>query len=367
VTDTHPSASSTSYERGSSRRGEIDLTSAMTEQPLVSICITSHNYARFLPAALESALGQSYPNVEIVVVDDGSIDGSHELLERYADSLRLELQPIRGQAAACNRCFELSRGDIVLFHDSDDVLEGDAAERIVAAFEDPRVVLVLGRLRDIDERGEPLPGVRPPEGCTMTQGDLRRMVAKHATFTWPETTGQSFRRTVLDKVMPIPDGFAPDLYLSNLVALDGYVATIERPVGRYRVHGGNKHMVPGRAGVDWLDMKLRERRLIDREVHEKASDLGLTQSSGSSDKADPSGEPHDYIRAGLELARRRVTGERGGTAWALEGIRAIVSHPQFRIRARARHVAWFAAAAAAPPRLARRVVEARYPFVKAPA
>ena len=49
----------------------------------MSICITSFNYARFLPASIDSALGQSYPHVEVVVVDDGSTDHSREVIESY--------------------------------------------------------------------------------------------------------------------------------------------------------------------------------------------------------------------------------------------------------------------------------------------
>jgi hypothetical protein len=158
--------------------------------------------------------------------------------------------------------------------------------------------------------------------------------------------------TVLEAVMPIPDGFAPDLYLSNLVALEGNVATIDEPIGRYRLHSANKHLVPGRVGIDWLDMKLHERKLIDDEVRARASALGLTSG------------PHDYIRAGLEVAHRRLTRQSGATKWALEGIRSIATHPQFRLRSRAKHIAWFAGTAVAPPSVARRLSLQRYPLAR---
>jgi glycosyltransferase involved in cell wall biosynthesis len=56
----------------------------MTAPPRVSVLIPSYNHARFLPAAIDSALGQTFPDVEVIVADDGSSDGSLEVAERYA-------------------------------------------------------------------------------------------------------------------------------------------------------------------------------------------------------------------------------------------------------------------------------------------
>lgn len=333
-------------------------------EPLVSICIPSHNYARYMSEALDAALDQSYRHVEVVVVDDGSVDDSPTVLASYADRVTIELQERLGQGAACNRAFALSSGDIVMFHDADDVLEHDAVERIVAAFTDARVSLVLGRLRDVDAQGRELPGTRPPAGCPMWGGDLRRLVLERGSFFWPETTGQSFRRTALDDIMPIPPAMVPDIYLSNLAALVGSVSVIERPVGRYRVHGTNASLVPTQRGQAWLELKLGERRRIHRAVRDYAITKGL--DVGSDHPADEPGRPHDYIAAGLEVAYRRFAGKPGAARWAVEGIRSIARHPQFSIAARARHVGWFAAAAVAPPAVARRLVESRYPYVRLP-
>jgi hypothetical protein len=338
----------------------------MTDQPLVSICMANRNYGRFLGAALDRALDQTYTHVEIVVVDDGSTDDSPAVLKRYAGRVKYELSEPRGQGGACNRSFELSNGEIVLFHDSDDMLEPDAIERIVEAFEPPDVAVVLGRLRDVDEKGDPLPGLRPFEGCRLSGGDLRRMVADRANFIWPETTGQSYRRSALESILPIPDQFAPDLYLSHLAALDGRVAVIERPVGLYRVHGSNKSAKPSRVGVAWLDNKIHERRMVDHQVREVAYRKGVIDAPPKvGDDDDPAALPHDYIRAGLEVARRRLTREPGAVKWSIEGIRSIATHPQFKLRSRAKHIAWFASAAIAPPSVARRLVFSRYPHTRA--
>src|SRR6188768_2225570 len=94
----------------------------MPQPPLVSIVIDNYNYARFLRAAVDSALAQAYPRVEVVVVDDGSTDDSREVIARYGDRISAVFKPNGGQASAFNAGFAASHGDLVLFLDSDDVL-----------------------------------------------------------------------------------------------------------------------------------------------------------------------------------------------------------------------------------------------------
>ena len=103
----------------------------MSQLPLVSIIISSYNYARFLPEAIDSALNQSYPNTEVIVVDDGSTDGSPGILAGYSDRIHAILKENGGQASALNAGFQASRGSVVLFVDSDDrLLPGAVAEAV---------------------------------------------------------------------------------------------------------------------------------------------------------------------------------------------------------------------------------------------
>ena len=95
----------------------------MTAPPLVSICVPAYDAERTLADALDSALGQTYPRVEVVVVDDGSTDATPEILEAYARrGVRSVRQDNAGQCAAANRALAASRGDLVKFFDADDVL-----------------------------------------------------------------------------------------------------------------------------------------------------------------------------------------------------------------------------------------------------
>ena len=102
-------------------------------QPLVSILIPSRNAERWLAETLASALGQTWTNREIILVDDGSTDGSLALARSYeAQGVRVIAQPNLGASAARNRAFRESRGDFLQFLDADDLLSPDKLERQVA-------------------------------------------------------------------------------------------------------------------------------------------------------------------------------------------------------------------------------------------
>ncbi|MEZ6146240.1 MAG: glycosyltransferase [Planctomycetaceae bacterium] len=91
-------------------------------EPLVSIIIPCYNAAEFVAEAIESAAGQTYGNVEVIVIDDGSTDESVDVLRSFGDRIRWETGPNRGACAARNRGLELAQGEIVQFLDSDDLL-----------------------------------------------------------------------------------------------------------------------------------------------------------------------------------------------------------------------------------------------------
>src|SRR5690606_33971775 len=80
---------------------------------LVSIVICNHNYEHFVAAAVESALRQTYKPIEVIVIDDGSTDGSRERLQRFEEQVRLVFKSNRGQPSAVNAGFHESRGEIV--------------------------------------------------------------------------------------------------------------------------------------------------------------------------------------------------------------------------------------------------------------
>jgi glycosyltransferase involved in cell wall biosynthesis len=90
--------------------------------PLVSIIIPCWNGERFVGEAIESALSQTYPRVEVIVINDGSTDGTENVLRSVRGNVRWETTPNRGGCAARNRGIELARGELVQFLDADDLL-----------------------------------------------------------------------------------------------------------------------------------------------------------------------------------------------------------------------------------------------------
>ncbi|PQO38074.1 glycosyltransferase family 2 protein [Blastopirellula marina] len=94
----------------------------MGSSSLVSIVIPCFNAESFIAEAIESALGQSYPNVEVVVVDDGSTDSSLAVVKSFGDRVRWYTGPNLGGCAARNRGVQMARGELIQFLDSDDLL-----------------------------------------------------------------------------------------------------------------------------------------------------------------------------------------------------------------------------------------------------
>ncbi|RJP72360.1 MAG: glycosyltransferase family 2 protein [Candidatus Abyssobacteria bacterium SURF_17] len=92
----------------------------LTRQPLVSAIIPTYNRAENLVEAVESALAQSYPHREVIVVDDGSTDDTQARLGKYLDNVIYIRQRRRGSSAARNRGMEHSRGELIAFLDADD-------------------------------------------------------------------------------------------------------------------------------------------------------------------------------------------------------------------------------------------------------
>ena len=129
----------------------------MDASPLVSVIIPNHNYGRYLRQAVESALGQTYPHREVLVVDDGSDDDSEAVLRGYGGRIRWVRQSRQGGAAARNRGVAESRGTLLAFLDSDDRWLPEKLERQVARWvAEPELGLVHCGVHFIDAEGRRL-------------------------------------------------------------------------------------------------------------------------------------------------------------------------------------------------------------------
>lgn len=128
---------------------------AASREKTVSICIPTYNRREYLKETLDSILAQTYKDYEIIIVDDGSIDGTKEMIEKLGVPVTYYWQPNSGDAAARNKLIELARGRYISFIDSDDLLLPDAIGRMVRIMEtETEDVIVYGSYFRIDENGK---------------------------------------------------------------------------------------------------------------------------------------------------------------------------------------------------------------------
>lgn len=231
-------------------------------RPLVSIIVSSYNYAAYLRQAIDSALGQSYERVEVVVVDDGSTDASPDIIRSYGERVVPVFRRNGGQAAAQNSGFAASSGDIVLILDSDDYLARDAIAAVVDAWR-PGTVKAQFYLSAVDAKGNPL-GARLPN-IPMVRGDVRPLVELYGYYPSPPTSGNAYSRAFLERFLPMDETVwrrGPDGLLNALAALTGPVVSIERSLGFYRIHGRNMY-----AGtIDLPLIRANMRNELDRDA-----------------------------------------------------------------------------------------------------
>ncbi len=248
----------------------------------VDVVIDNYNYADFLGAAIESALGQTHEGVAVIVVDDGSTDGSRELLGAFEDRVELVLKENGGQASALNAGFERCRGDVIIFLDADDLLHPEAAARVAAAFAaDDSLVKVQYRMDTIDAEGRSTGEVKPAPHLPLPNGDVR---VAELTFpydlVWMATSGNAFRTDALRRILPIPEHEYPrtgaDWYLVHLAALLGPVSSLDFVGAGYRVHGANSYEAPaGELDLDQLRQGIGFVATTSRELLRLAGELGL--------------------------------------------------------------------------------------------
>jgi Glycosyl transferase family 2 len=207
----------------------------MSATPLVSILICSYNYERFVGQTIESALRQTWPRVEVIVVDDGSTDGSWAVITSFGDRIKAIHQVNGGQGAAYNTCFANSSGDWLIFLDCDDLLDDDCVARCMRQARDG-VNKVAFALRVIDAEGSDSGNVIP---YTMHTGDVRPILRTFGHYGGPPGSGNWYRRSVLEKYFPLDTAAWPmcaDTVPYVVSACHGDVAAVQEPCGSYRVH-----------------------------------------------------------------------------------------------------------------------------------
>lgn len=329
----------------------------MTEVPRVSVVLSCWNYERYVGAAIDSALAQVPPPHEVIVVDDGSTDGSAERVRGFGPRVRLIEQANAGQAAAIGRGVEEATGDIVVLLDADDLLRPGILEEVQRTFAaDPTVVKMHWRLELVDADGAPTGRLRPPRPGLLADGDLRTTVLRTRNHAWPPTSANAYRRDVLVGVLPIPDVFTggPDKYLAEVVALFGRLAASDTVGTAYRVHGANKY-AGGGTSDDWARRQILLAGEGTAAIRRLAPAAGLDPAECPEvrDLLDPAVLTARLVSLRLAPDRHPIAGDRAA-AVAVLGLRSLLGHHALPWRSRARRGLWFVVVGLAPASFARR-------------
>lgn len=219
------------------------MTESDNLPPLVSVLISSYNHADFIEASIRSVYAQSYPNIELLVVDDGSRDGSVEVIRRLQAELGFDfvVQANKGLCTTLNEMIGRSKGRYIAPLGSDDVMLPERFSLQVPFMEQhPETGICAGGIVLIDGDGKPLPDKkqrhRPARRLDFDDLFMDRKPG-------PPAPTLLFRREALEEV----GGFDPsirieDYFVELRIARAGYfIDILEEPLALYRVHGSNTY------------------------------------------------------------------------------------------------------------------------------
>jgi len=214
----------------------------MSEQPLVSVIIASYNHGPYIEASIRSVLEQSYPHIELLVVDDGSKDDSVDriraLQAQYGFDFRAQAN--QGLARTLNDCIARAKGSLIAPFGSDDIMLPERIATQVAYLQDkPEVGICAGNIQTIGSHGEPLP--KRDRERPFRRLDFEDVFDSDKPGAPAPTL--LFRREALEKV----GGFDPEIKLEDLlvelkIARAGYyIDVLGEVLAKYRVHDTNTY------------------------------------------------------------------------------------------------------------------------------
>lgn len=314
---------------------------------LVSVVINNYNYGRYLRAAIDSSLAQSYPQVEVVVVDDGSTDDSREVIESYGNRIIPLIKSNGGQGSAFNAGFAASQGEIVIFLDADDELLDDAVDRVVKAWR-PGVAKVQFQLELVDDGGKSLGMLVPQFNGFIPNGDIRDRIVRFGEYPTPPSSGSAYSRAVLKQLMPLDEAIwllAADRPLFFLTPFFGDLVSLCTPLGRYRIHAANDSRLKGRH-LEALHRRLSAAYFVPETICRIAALRGI--------ELDPRVLSSTSRELKLRIASIRLDPKThpiaGDTRLGLlfKGIRASLREPDMSSKIRLKQIAWFVLMATAP-------------------
>jgi glycosyltransferase involved in cell wall biosynthesis len=208
----------------------------MPDSPKLAVVISCYNYESFVERAIQSVLSQARDDCEVVVVDDGSTDGSWDVISRSGvTAFRIENS---GARLACLFGFDKTRAPFVLFLDADDELKPGALGMIIDRL-DPGVAKLQFPLTRIDADGNVISAALPALEAFRDRDALALQVLKNGVYKSPPTSGNVFRRDLCELLREADyDKFVDGVILFAAPFL-GDVVSVSEELGRYRIHGRN--------------------------------------------------------------------------------------------------------------------------------
>jgi len=271
----------------------ISATCKMT-LPRISVAMCTFNGARYLASQLESIAAQTRPPDELIICDDGSSDGTHEILSAFVKTARFPTRIfINGKNLGSTANFEKSisrcHGEIVALADQDDVWYSNKLERIDEAFKrSSHVVAVFSDADLIDDRSVSLGQLLWPTFSfdASRQRQFSNGGAFHVLLRQPVVTGaaMAFRRSLFEPLTPFPCGQIHDRWMSFFLALRGSFAVISDPLMQYRVHTTQQIGTGARTlseridcvkntGIDFYRKELETYRLVRERLRSRSTDF----------------------------------------------------------------------------------------------
>jgi len=265
-----------SRPRRSRKRREI---AAAISKPPISVVIDTYNHERFIDRAIRSVLEQDWPglcDVQILVVDDGSTDGTAEIVRGYEPRVRLLQKPNGGQASAFNFAVPQCQGDIVAFLDGDDWWAPEKLRLTMEAFAAaPEVGMVGNGITEVFDNGEQNSEVLtqiPRFRIDSVQGArvFRRRKSQMGT------SRMVLRMEILRQILPVPETIfiEADEYIFTLAAALSEIMILGEALTFYRIHSGNLFQISG-FQVHSIDRKRKSLESLEQALSEKLGRLGL--------------------------------------------------------------------------------------------
>lgn len=208
----------------------------MVKDPSIAIVITCFNYEKYIERAIKSVLNQTANAHEIVVIDDGSTDGSWDIIKRSG----VPAFQIRnsGQREACLFGLSKTRAPFLLFLDADDELAPGAVERILQVI-DPAVAKLQFCLTCIDAEGHVIADPYPALEAFRARDKIMDEILRSGVYQTPPTSGNVFRRDVCEILHECDYDKAVDGVILTVAPFMGDIVSLSESLGLYRVHGQN--------------------------------------------------------------------------------------------------------------------------------